>query len=79
VSEKKQAKPNKKPQSNKSPNDFIQYSGMAIKMGVVIMAGVLGGQYLDEKFQTESPWITIIFSLLSVAIAIYIVIKDTSR
>jgi len=52
---------------------------MAIKMGVVILAGVMGGQYLDERYQTESPWITIILSLLSVAVAIYIVIKDTSR
>jgi len=52
---------------------------MAIKMGVVILAGVMGGQYLDEKYQNESPWITIVLSLASVAVAIYIVIKDTSR
>jgi F0F1-type ATP synthase assembly protein I len=52
---------------------------MAIKMGIVILAGVMGGQYLDEKYQNESPWITIVLSLVSVAIAIYIVIKDTSR
>lgn len=79
MSEKNQTNPNKKPQKTKSPNDFIKYSGMAIKMGIVILCGVMGGQYLDEKYQNESPWITIILSLISVAIAIYIVIKDTSR
>lgn len=68
-----------KPQKVKSPNDFLRYSGMATKMAIVILAGVMGGQYLDEKSGNKSPWYTIVFSLLSVAIAIYIVIKDTSR
>lgn len=62
----------------KGPNDFIRYSGMATKMAVVILLGVMGGQKLDEKVGTKSPWFTIAFSLISVAIAIYIVIKDTS-
>ena len=65
--------------NNKRPNDALKYTGMATKMAVVIFLGVMGGQKLDDKLQTESPWYTIIFSLLSVAIAIYIVIKDTSR
>lgn len=51
---------------------------MAIKMGVVIFAGVYGGILLDEKFRLATPWWTIVLSLVSVAIAIYIVIKDTS-
>jgi F0F1-type ATP synthase assembly protein I len=52
---------------------------MATKMAVVILLGVLGGQKLDEKLQTKTPWFTIVLSLVSVAIAIYIVISDTSK
>lgn len=59
------------------PNDFYRYSGMAIKMGVVICAGVFGGQKLDENFEMETPVFTIVLSLLSVAVAMYIVVNDT--
>ena len=52
---------------------------MAIKMAVVIAAGVFGGQYLDEKMDNASPWMTIVLSLIGVAAAIYFVITDTSR
>ncbi|HKL03740.1 MAG TPA: AtpZ/AtpI family protein [Cryomorphaceae bacterium] len=52
---------------------------MAIKMAVVILAGVLGGQKLDEKMGNEKPWYTIILSLFSVGVAIYIVISDTRK
>ncbi len=65
--------------SQKRPNDFYRYTGMAMKMGVVIFLGVMGGQKLDEKVGTKSPWFTIVLSLLSVGVAIYIVIKDTSQ
>lgn len=71
---------NQKPTSgkrNNNPNDFYKYSGMAIKMGVVIFAGVYGGQKLDETMENQTPWMTILLSLLSVAMAIYIVISDT--
>lgn len=50
-----------------------------MKMAIVILLGVFGGQKLDEAASTQSPWYTILFSLLSVAIAIYIVISDTKR
>lgn len=52
---------------------------MAIKMAVVIMAGVWGGQKLDENFGNQKPWYTIVLSLVSVAVAIYIVISDTRK
>ncbi len=52
---------------------------MALKMGVVIFAGVMGGQKLDEKLGTKSPWFTIVLSLIGVAVAIYIVISDTNK
>jgi len=48
-------------------------------MGVVITAGVFGGKYADEFFGFKFPVLTVILSLLSVAIAIYIVIKDLMK
>lgn len=63
----------------KNPNEALKYSGMGIKMAVVIAAGVFGGQYLDEKMGNASPWMTIVLSLVGVALAIYFVISDTSK
>jgi F0F1-type ATP synthase assembly protein I len=54
-----------------------RYSGMAIKMAAVIAAGVFGGQYLDEKLELETPWFTLLFSIVGVAMAIVVVIRDT--
>lgn len=50
---------------------------MAIKMAVVIFAGVYGGILLDEKWNLSTPWMTILLSLVGVAMAIYVVIRDT--
>ncbi|MCA1763153.1 MAG: AtpZ/AtpI family protein, partial [Flavobacteriales bacterium] len=44
---------------------------MALKMAVVILAGVMGGQKLDENTGNDKPWYTIVLSLFSVAVAIY--------
>jgi len=71
--------PNQKKGSSKNPNDALKYSGMAVKMAVAIAAGVFGGQYLDEKLGNATPWMTIVLSLVGVAVAIYFVITDTSK
>jgi membrane protein DedA with SNARE-associated domain len=52
---------------------------MGIKMAVVILAGVFGGQKLDEINQNETPWFTLSLSIISVAVAIYFVISDTQK
>lgn len=63
----------------RNPNDFYKYTGMAVKMGVVIFVGVYGGRKLDEAMDNHTPWITILLSLVGVAAAIYFVISDTKR
>jgi F0F1-type ATP synthase assembly protein I len=48
-------------------------------MAVIIGAGCFGGYKLDARYNNTTPVFTIILSLLSIAIAIYIVLKDLSN
>lgn len=67
--------PKKEPQ--KPLNDYAKYSGLAVQMALIIGGGCYGGYKLDEYFKnTETPIFTIILSLLSIGLAMYIVLKD---
>ena len=44
-------------------------------MAVIIAAGAFFGDYLDESNKSESPIYTIIFSLISIFLALYYVLK----
>lgn len=70
------AKKDKKKKGEKPPNDFLKYSGMAAQMAITILIGVFGGIKVDEYLQLQTPIFTLIFSLLAVAAALYMVIKD---
>jgi F0F1-type ATP synthase assembly protein I len=61
----------------KLPDAIVKYSGLSIKMAIAILGGVYGGKYLDEKLALETPVFTLIFSLVGLALAIVIIIKDT--
>lgn len=56
--------------------NYMKYSGMAIQMGAIILIGVWGGQKLDARFETETPWFTVGLSLFSIFAALYVVLKD---
>jgi F0F1-type ATP synthase assembly protein I len=45
-------------------------------MALIIGGGCYGGYKLDEYFKNTTPIYTIILSLLSIALAMYIVLKD---
>ena len=65
--------------TNKKPdyNNWAKYSGMAFQMGITIALGVWGGMKLDEYYPiAKFPVFTVFLSLLSVAAAMYWVIKD---
>ncbi|RLD36393.1 MAG: hypothetical protein DRI73_00780 [Bacteroidetes bacterium] len=72
-----QAKKHLKPPTQK-PHlyNYARFSGLAFQMGIIIFAGVYGGIKLDEKVKWETPVFTIVLSLLSVIISLYIVLKD---
>jgi len=45
-------------------------------MAVIIGGGCYGGYKLDQHYNNTTPIFTIILSLLSIGIAMYIVLKD---
>jgi len=56
-------------------NSYVRYSGMAFQMAVIILLGMFGGYKLD-RWLNLSPLFTVVLSLSSVIIAIYVVTKD---
>ena len=59
-----------------SLKSYAKYSGIAFKMAAIIVLGTFGGYKLDQYFGFDKHIITLVLSLLSVVLAIYIVIKD---
>ena len=63
--------------SKKNPlNSYAKYSSIAFQMGLTIFGGTYLGVKLDEYLENEFPLFTVIFSLVSVALAMYYSIKD---
>lgn len=52
---------------------------MSTKIALAILAGVYGGKYLDEYWGLETPIFTLILSMLGLALAMYIIIKETRQ
>ena len=55
-------------------NKVLLYSNLAIQMGIIIGVGTYSGNYLDETYQSKTPWWTLILSLSAVFIAFYQII-----
>lgn len=63
----------------KQAKAYAKYSGMGIQMGLTIFLGGWSGQYLDNYYNTETPWFTAGFSLVATFLAIYFVIKGIDK
>lgn len=63
-------------------NSFVIYSSMAFQMGIIIFGSAYGGVKLDEYtkahgyIMAEFPIFTLTFTILGVAIAMYLFLKD---
>ena len=64
-----------RPKKNQLDN-YAKYSSIALQMLVVILVGVYGGYKLDGLININFPVFTIILSLISVSLAIYVAIRD---
>ena len=48
-------------------------------MALTIGFGVWGGRKLDAYFQSEKPILTLVFSILGIAVSLYVVIRSVSK
>lgn len=70
-------KSSKKPSS--SLNQYVRFSGVAVQMAVIIGVSAWGGRKLDEYLNLKKPYITIVCSLLGVALALYLIIREVIK
>lgn len=57
-------------------SDYLRFSSLGFQMAITIGLGAWAGTYLDNKFQTEKPYYSIVIILVAIAIALYQVIKE---
>lgn len=79
MEEQQQPDPKKKESKGREGLDaYSRYSTIAIQMVVIIVAASLAGVQLDKKAGTE-PVLTVILSLLGVAAAMWLIIREAIR
>ena len=64
-----------KTKKKKQLNSYIKYTSLTTQMAVIIAAGAFFGDYLDKVNNPNSKIYTIIFSLASIFLALYYVLK----
>jgi len=67
-----------KPKKKKKVDSYLKYSGMAFQMAGVILVSIFLGQWLDEKMANETPYITILLTLLLFGGYMYKLTKELS-
>jgi F0F1-type ATP synthase assembly protein I len=65
-------------EEEKGYSKYAKYSSLGIQMGTIIAGLTWLGIFLDKKYQSTPLW-TVILSLTSVFIALYIVIKEVIK
>ena len=73
--------PTEKSKKNKksSSQTILRFSSVGIQMGIVIGASAWGGSEVDKLQTNQKPVWTIVLSLLGVALALYLVIKEALK
>ena len=65
--------------NNKNTSKWLALINIPIQMGVIIFLLSYFGTWLDEKYPNKYSAYTIIFSLLSVFLSLYTVIKQVNN
>jgi len=66
----------KKNQKDSPLKFYAKYSTLAIQMIVIIVGGAFGGKALDNWLDWEFPVFTLVLTILSVVIALFIGLRD---
>ena len=63
----------------KQSKKFLVLTGIAIQMGVTVFLGAYLGKYLDMKYSYSKKWFTMLFTILSIGISIYFILRQLKR
>ncbi|PKR81387.1 hypothetical protein CW751_04845 [Brumimicrobium salinarum] len=74
---KEKKKKEKKKKSN--VQNYIRFSNIALQMGIVITAGALGGQWLDDKQKNDFPFWTLILTLIAIFASLFQIIRTVIK
>ncbi len=72
----KEPKDKPKKKFNNAFGAYAHYSGLVLQMAAIIGVGTFIGYQLDAYYTTEKPLFTAGFSLLSVLVAIFVVLRQ---
>ena len=50
-----------------------------MQMGITIFAGAYFGKYLDEQYPSSKKWFTMLFTILSMGVSIYLVLNQLKK
>ncbi len=67
---------NKKAKSQKPLNQYIKYSTIGFQMIALVVAGALLGDWLDGKYSEGGRLYTLVITLVSIFLALYLALKD---
>lgn len=73
--QKKENKNSKQKQLSK----VAEYSGLGIQMAFIIGGFAWLGNYLDLRYSSKTPWVTIVLSLIGVSIGLYVALKGVIK
>tara|TARA_B100001758_G_scaffold206890_1_gene187753 strand:- start:461 stop:679 length:219 start_codon:yes stop_codon:yes gene_type:complete len=69
-----------KQKKKKNPlNNYVKYSSLTLQMGGVIFAGAFFGDFVDKALQNNNSIATIFFSIFSIGLSMFILLKNTKR
>lgn len=63
----------------RSYSKYAKFSALGIQMGAIIALFTWLGTYLDNKYQTKTPWWTIGLSLFGVTAGLILVIREVIK
>jgi len=69
----------KKGSSQWKGNMYIRFSSIGIQMGLIIFLFSWLGVYLDERYSNETPWFTLVLSLLGVIGSMVLIIRAVTK
>ncbi len=78
----KQGPKPEKPERRRSKNpvaSYARYSALAMQAGVLIAGGAFGGLRIDRWLNFVFPVFTILLSLLAVAAAIWLLVRESNN